>query len=43
VNEEEKGGGFECTQWLDWITPMTQKRTLTLRKKRVLANRRGWW
>ncbi|KAK7819576.1 hypothetical protein CFP56_040137 [Quercus suber] len=30
------------TQWLFWIWLITQKSTLTLRKKRALANRRGW-
>lgn len=30
------------TQWLDWMWLMNQKRTLTLKKKRILTNRRGW-
>ena len=40
LKEEEKGKNF--TQWLDWMRPMTQKSTLTLKKKTTFANSRGW-
>jgi len=43
LSEEKKRGKFgKYTQWLDWIRPMSQKSRLTLKKKRTLANSKGW-